>query len=38
MEFIGILFALFFAITLTAVFSLAFRNSGPWGGFWTCDE
>ncbi|MCX2452389.1 hypothetical protein OQX61_14030 [Pedobacter sp. PLR] len=35
MEFIGILFALFFAIMLTAVFSLAFRNTGPWGGFWT---
>jgi len=34
MEFIGILFALFFAILLTAVFSLAFRKTGPWGGFW----
>lgn len=34
MEFIGILFALFFAIMLTAVFRLAFKNTGPWGGFW----
>lgn len=34
MEFIGIIFALFFAIILTAIFSLPFRNTGPWGGFW----
>jgi hypothetical protein len=34
MEFIGILFSLFFAIILTALFSLVFKNTGPWGGFW----
>jgi hypothetical protein len=34
MEFIGIFFSLFFAIMLTAIFSLAFRNTGPWRGFW----
>ena len=34
MEFIGVLFSLFFAVIITAVFSLAFRNTGPWGGFW----
>lgn len=35
MGFIGILFALFFAIVLTAFFRLVFRNTGPWAGFWT---
>lgn len=34
MEFIGILFSLFFAVIITVVFSLAFKNTGPWGGFW----
>jgi hypothetical protein len=34
MVFIGILFALFYAVILTAVFSLIFRNTGPWSGFW----
>lgn len=34
MEFIGILFALFFAIILTAVFRLVFKNTGPWAEFW----
>ncbi|WP_316838446.1 hypothetical protein [Pedobacter gandavensis] len=35
MEFVGIMFALFFAIILTAFFSLVFKNTGPWAGFWT---
>jgi hypothetical protein len=34
MEFIGILFALFFAGIITAIFSLAFKNRGPWSSFW----
>lgn len=34
MEFIGILFALFFAIILTAIFGLALKRTGPWSGFW----
>lgn len=34
MEFIGILFALLFATILTAFFNLAFKNTGPWNGFW----
>ncbi|NQX41327.1 hypothetical protein SAMN05421820_107131 [Pedobacter steynii] len=34
MEFIGILFALLFATILTAFFNLAFKNTGPWSGFW----
>ncbi|MBB2148245.1 hypothetical protein [Pedobacter gandavensis] len=35
MAFIGILFALFFAIILTAVFRLFFHNSGSWAEFWS---
>ncbi|MCX2453853.1 hypothetical protein OQX61_21475 [Pedobacter sp. PLR] len=35
MEFVGILFALFFAILLTAVFRLVFRNTGSWAEFWS---
>lgn len=34
MEFIGILFSLFFAVIITAIFSLALKRTGPWGGFW----
>jgi apolipoprotein N-acyltransferase len=34
MSFAGILFALLYAVVLTAIFSLAFKNTGPWGGFW----
>lgn len=34
MEYLGILFSLFFAVIITAIFSLAFKNTGPWGGFW----
>lgn len=34
MSFAGILFALFYAVILTAIFSLVFKNTGPWGGFW----
>jgi hypothetical protein len=34
MSFAGILFALFYAFILTVIFSLAFKNTGPWGGFW----
>ncbi|MES2652405.1 MAG: hypothetical protein V4663_11735 [Bacteroidota bacterium] len=34
MEFVGILFSLLFAAILTALFSLAFKNTGPWSGFW----
>jgi len=34
MEFIGILFSLFFAVIITAIFNLAFKSTGPWGGFW----
>lgn len=29
-----IIFSLFIAITITAIFTLFFRNTGPWGGFW----
>ena len=34
MEFIGILFSLFFAVVLTSIFSLGLKNTGPWAGFW----
>ncbi|WP_316841164.1 hypothetical protein [Pedobacter gandavensis] len=34
MGFIGILFSLFFAVMITAIFNLAFKNTGPWGSFW----
>lgn len=34
MGFVGILFALFVAVMLTAIFRLVFRSTGPWGGFW----
>lgn len=35
MEFIGVWFSLFFAFILTTFFSLVFKNTGPWAGFWT---
>lgn len=34
MGFVGVLFALFFAVMLTAIFRLVFRNTGPWGVLW----
>jgi hypothetical protein len=34
MVFVGILFALFWAIVLTVIFAAIFRNTGPWNGFW----
>jgi len=34
MEFIGILFALFFALIITSIFSFVVRRTGPWSGFW----
>jgi len=34
MEFTGILFAFFYAVIITGIFSLIFRNTGPWSGFW----
>jgi hypothetical protein len=29
-----IIFSLFIAIIITAIFTLFFKNTGPWGGFW----
>lgn len=34
MGFVGVLFVLFFAVMLTAILRLVFRNTGPWVGFW----
>lgn len=34
MEYVGILFALFYAIVITSIFTLIFRNTGPWKGSW----
>lgn len=34
MEYLGVLFSLFFAIVITAIFSIALKKTGPWGGFW----
>jgi hypothetical protein len=34
MEFVRIVFALFFAAVLTVIFNLSFNNTGRWKGFW----
>lgn len=34
MVFVGVLFALFYALLLTFVFAVIIGNTGPWRGFW----